>query len=177
MAKSVSLQPSGFSSNNSTNNSSSTTSNSSNNSVMVEQQKSTTNKSKDALSTCDSSSEVSDEGYKSSQGNVNNAGTSPNGIRSSTDLSSCNKSCANSSETSSHEGKVQYSTKIKVHSNLNITNKSIRPFLFTKSSKWDLGFVYYILKFTISRFECSIVFKIVITFRLKVLVCNIYLDS
>ena len=70
---------------------------------MVEQQKSTTNKSKDALSTCDSSSEVSDEGYKSSQGNVNNAGTSPNGIRSSTDLSS-NKSCANSSETSSHEG-------------------------------------------------------------------------
>ena len=67
---------------------------------MVEQKN---NKSKDALSTCDSSSEVSDEGYKSSQGNVNNAGTSPNGIRSSTDLSS-NKSCANSSETSSHEG-------------------------------------------------------------------------
>ena len=77
---------------------------------MVEQQKSTTNKSKDALSTCDSSSEVSDEGYKSSQGNVNNAGTSPNGIRSSTDLSS-NKSCANSSETSSHEGiKLNYTT-------------------------------------------------------------------
>ena len=60
------------------------------------------NKSKDALSTCDSSSEVSDEGYKSSQGNVTNSGTSPNGR--STDLS--NKSCANSSETSSHEGKL-----------------------------------------------------------------------
>ena len=74
------------------------------NSVVETQQKSTNSKSKDALSTCDSSSEVSDEGYKSSQGNVNNAGTSPNhGIRSSTDLSS-NKSCANSSETSSHEG-------------------------------------------------------------------------
>ena len=68
------------------------------------------NKSKDALSTCDSSSEVSDEGYKSSQGNVTNSGTSPNGR--STDLS--NKSCANSSETSSHEGKLfSYITFLK----------------------------------------------------------------
>ena len=83
LAKSVSLQPSGFSS-------------SSSNNSMVDQKK-----SKDTLSTCDSSSEVSDEGYKSSQGNVTNSGTSPSNGRS-TDLS--NKSCANSSETSSHEG-------------------------------------------------------------------------
>ena len=79
----MSLQPSGFSS-------------SSSNNSMVDQKK-----SKDTLSTCDSSSEVSDEGYKSSQGNVTNSGTSPSNGRS-TDLS--NKSCANSSETSSHEG-------------------------------------------------------------------------
>ena len=83
LGKSVSLQPSGFSS-------------SCSNNSMVDQKK-----SKDTLSTCDSSSEVSDEGYKSSQGNVTNSGTSPSNGRS-TDLS--NKSCANSSETSSHEG-------------------------------------------------------------------------
>ena len=53
-----------------------------------------------------------------------------------------------------------------IHSNLDLTNKSVRPFLFTisnnslyvicnvpnKSSKWELGFVHYITKFTISRF-------------------------
>ena len=88
----MSLQPSGFTSSNS---------------MVQHEQK---NKSKDALSTCDSSSEVSDEGYKSSQGNVTNSGTSPNGR--STDLS--NKSCANSSETSSHEGKLfSYITFLK----------------------------------------------------------------
>ena len=61
-----------------------------------------------------------------------------------------------------------------VHSNLNIANKSVGPFLFTmsnnslyqlymhsKSSKWELGFVHYIAKFTtsrfaISRFECTL---------------------
>ena len=48
----MSLQPSGFTSSNS---------------MVQHEQK---NKSKDALSTCDSSSEVSDEGYKSSHGNV-----------------------------------------------------------------------------------------------------------
>ena len=57
---------------------------------------------------------------------------------------------------------------LSVHSNLDLTNKSVRPFLFTisknhyikfnmlsKSSKWELGFVHYIAKFTISRFVIS----------------------
>lgn len=52
---------------------------------------------KDTLSTCDSSSEVSDEGYKSSQGNVGNS-ASPNGGRTMTELS--NKSV----EEHHHEG-------------------------------------------------------------------------
>ena len=56
-------------------------------------------KSKDTLSTCDSSSEVSDEGYKSSQGNVGNS-ASPNGGRTMIELSG--KSGTN--EASSHEG-------------------------------------------------------------------------
>ena len=67
-----------------------------------------------------------------------------------------------------------WSCNNQIHSNFDITNKSIRPFLFTilnislyqiicnmlsKSSKWELGFVHYITKFTIlrfviSRFEC-----------------------
>ena len=52
-----------------------------------------------------------------------------------------------------------------IHSNLDIVNKSVRPYFFTyqiisKSSKWELSFVYYIAKFTIlrfitSRFECT----------------------
>lgn len=57
-------------------------------------------KSKDTLSTCDSSSEVSDEGYKSSQGNVGNS-ASPNGGRTMIDLSG-KSGCTN--EASSHEG-------------------------------------------------------------------------
>ena len=58
---------------------------------------------------------------------------------------------------------------IFVHSNLVVVNKTIRPFLFTisnnslyqmyillsKSSKWELGFVQYFAKFTISRFVIS----------------------
>lgn len=56
--------------------------------------------SKDTLSTCDSSSEVSDEGYKSSQGNGVSTSASPNSARALTDTSSgCTKS-----ETSSQEG-------------------------------------------------------------------------
>ena len=62
---------------------------------------------------------------------------------------------------------------IYIHSNLDIVNKFVRHFLFTilnnslyikcnmlsKSSKWGLGFVHYMAKFTIlrfviSRFEC-----------------------
>ena len=57
-------------------------------------------KSKDTLSTCDSSSEVSDEGYKSSQGNVGTS-ASPNGGRTMIDLSG-KSGCTN--EASSHEG-------------------------------------------------------------------------
>ena len=53
--------------------------------------------SKDTLSTCDSSSEVSDEGYKSSQGNVGTS-ASPNSARALTDTS------GTKSETSSQEG-------------------------------------------------------------------------
>ena len=65
-------------------------------------------------------------------------------------------------------------TKKNIHWNLDITNKSVRPFLFTISNnslcisnviclanpqKWELGLVHYIVKFTtsrfiISRFEC-----------------------
>ena len=68
-----------------------------------------------------------------------------------------------------------WSCNNQIHSNFDITNKSIRPFLFTtlnislyqikcnmlsKSSKWELGFVHYITKFTIlrfviSKFECT----------------------
>ena len=55
---------------------------------------------------------------------------------------------------------------IFIHSNIDIVNKSIRPFLFTIlnnslyqmhviSSKWELGLVHYIAKFTISRFVIS----------------------
>ena len=57
---------------------------------------------------------------------------------------------------------------MQVHSNLDIAKKSVRPFLFTisnvsyincnmlsKSLKWELGFVQYIAKFTISRFVIS----------------------
>ena len=57
----------------------------------------------------------------------------------------------------------------KIHSNLDIVNKSVRPFLFptslgisnviclnSKSSKWELGFVHYIAKFNILRFECML---------------------
>ena len=58
-------------------------------------------KSKDTLSTCDSSSEVSDEGYKSSQGNVGNS-ASPNGGRAMTELSS--KSGTGTETSSSQEG-------------------------------------------------------------------------
>ena len=67
-----------------------------------------------------------------------------------------------------------------VHPNLDIANKSVRPFLFTisndslyhikcnmlsKFSKWELGFVHYIakfsiLRFTISRFEYTLYFTI-----------------
>ena len=52
-----------------------------------------------------------------------------------------------------------------VHSNLDIVNKSVIPFLFTisiikcnmlsKFSKWELGFVHYVAKFTILRFVIS----------------------
>ena len=66
-------------------------------------------KSKDTLSTCDSSSEVSDEGYKSSQGNVGNS-ASPNGGRAMIDLSG-KSVCTN--EASSHEGGKYFSTKTK----------------------------------------------------------------
>ena len=59
-------------------------------------------KSKDTLSTCDSSSEVSDEGYKSSQGNVGNSSASPNGGRSTAMIELSGKSSTN--EASSHEG-------------------------------------------------------------------------
>ena len=59
-------------------------------------------KSKDTLSTCDSSSEVSDEGYKSSQGNVGNSSASPNGGRSAAMIELSGKSSTN--EASSHEG-------------------------------------------------------------------------
>ena len=58
-------------------------------------------KSKDTLSTCDSSSEVSDEGYKSSQGNVGNSASPNHGGRTSIELSG--KSGTNL-EASSHEG-------------------------------------------------------------------------
>ena len=57
-------------------------------------------KSKDTLSTCDSSSEVSDEGYKSSQGNVGNSASPNHGGRTMIELSG--KSGTN--EASSHEG-------------------------------------------------------------------------
>jgi hypothetical protein len=60
-------------------------------------------KAKDTLSTCDCSSEVSDEGYKSSQGNGNNNSASPNGGRQQLDVKS-NSSNQSSEETSSHEG-------------------------------------------------------------------------
>ena len=50
-----------------------------------------------------------------------------------------------------------------VNSNLDIVNKSARPFfvhyikcnIFSKSSKWEVGLVHYIEKFTISRFVIS----------------------
>jgi hypothetical protein len=58
-------------------------------------------KSKDTLSTCDSSSEVSDEGYKSSQGNVANSASPNGGGRTIIDLSG-KSACTN--EASSHEG-------------------------------------------------------------------------
>ena len=63
--------------------------------------------------------------------------------------------------------KTQTNSLLLFHSNLDIVNKSVRPFLFTilnnsyisnviclpsKSSKWELGFVHYIMKFTILRF-------------------------
>ena len=73
-------------------------------------------------------------------------------------------------------GTKNWDRSIYTHSNLDITNKSIGPFLFIisnnflypmyvicilhcKSSKWELGFVDYIAKltkssFVISRFEC-----------------------
>ena len=82
-----------------------------------------------------------------------------------------------------------------VHSNLNITNKSARPFLFTtmnnslyqiikcnmlsKSSKWELSFVYYIAKFTksrfvISSFECTLLCKLHVF--VKLIIQNIHCD-
>ena len=85
LAKSSSLQPSGFGS----------ISESPGNSASPIKKS-----SKDTLSTCDSSSEVSDEGYKSSQGNGVSTSASPNSARALTDASSgCTKS-----ETSSQEG-------------------------------------------------------------------------
>ena len=73
------------------------------------------------------------------------------------------------SATFSFSNKIH--TEEQIHSNLDITNKSIRPFLFTLSNnslhisyvicwvnpkKWELIFVQYIAKFTISRFECTV---------------------
>ena len=57
-------------------------------------------KSKDTLSTCDSSSEVSDEGYKSSQGNVGNSASPNHGGRTMIELSGK----SGTTEASSHEG-------------------------------------------------------------------------
>ena len=52
-----------------------------------------------------------------------------------------------------------------IHSKLDIANNTVRTFLFTisnikcsmlsKSSKWELSFVHYIAKYTISRFVTS----------------------
>ena len=63
----------------------------------------------------------------------------------------------------------------EIHPNLDITNKSVGPFLFNISNviclvnpqKWNLGFVHHIAKFTISRFECTRIFHSSITQKIN----------
>ena len=44
--------------------------------------------------------------------------------------------------------------------------------MLSKSSKWELGFVHYIAKFTISRFECTFL-EIVIIIRILYIHSNL----
>ena len=77
---------------------------------------------------------------------------------------SCNRDCSSYNSLCKKKNPLK-----KVHSNLDIANKSVIPFLFpissnsihvkcnmlSKSSKWEQGFVHYISIFTILRFAIS----------------------